>query len=170
MGKKYCMIYWTVRYTHYFKYKGQIRDKKPHGKGTAIFGDGTTYKCNWNDGYADREGVLTLPNGQQHICTSTININYLPIIFTLTDGTIYEVTSKETQNGKFQVEPISWNINSPTGDCTITFHGVDPNVCSYHGRFEDGKLIALWTNKGKLLQLNNDYDEMFDDTDTGNNA
>ena len=48
-------------------YVGELKDGKPHGKGTYIWKNGTKYEGEWKDGELHGQGTLTWSSGEKYV-------------------------------------------------------------------------------------------------------
>ena len=48
-------------------YVGELKDRKPHGKGTYIWKNGTKYEGEWKDGERYGQGRFTFTDGSKYV-------------------------------------------------------------------------------------------------------
>ena len=49
------------------KYKGEIKNNNPDGKGTSTYPNGDKYVGEWKDGFPNGQGTETYPNGGKYV-------------------------------------------------------------------------------------------------------
>jgi hypothetical protein len=54
------------KYANGSRYEGELKNGKPHGKGTYYYNDGNKYTGDWVDGDMSGQGVLTCANGERY--------------------------------------------------------------------------------------------------------
>jgi len=48
-------------------YTGQLKDGKPHGRGTMVYPNGAKYVGGWKDGMRHGQGIFTFSDGAKYI-------------------------------------------------------------------------------------------------------
>ena len=57
----------TVTFIDGRKYVGEIKDGKPHGKGTIYYPHGIKYTGEWKNGLPNGHGTITYPQGSEYV-------------------------------------------------------------------------------------------------------
>ena len=59
-------IVFLVGCTNKVDYVGELKNEKPHGKGSITYENGESYEGEWKDGLKDGKGTLTKPAGDKY--------------------------------------------------------------------------------------------------------
>ena len=94
----------TINYNNGERYVGQLRDGKPHGRGTATNPNGKRYEGQWRDGKFHGHGSLTLGNGNRYVGQFHNNKPHGGGTYIKKNGTRY---NGEWRNGCFS----NWSTN-----------------------------------------------------------
>ena len=92
------------------KYRGEIKDDKPHGVGIIRWNNGMKYLGEWKEGLMDGKGIMYLENDTIETFLSMISGN-------LTGKAIYHYDSGIRMEGMFahNIKTGLWRIYKPTG-------------------------------------------------------